>query len=374
MYFRLAAAFGAPTKTGKFAENLSLVGKEMSEYAKGRRTEEADRRALGLRAQELRMTGARQDLASLQTLAGQEAAERRAINSKVIEAYLRGNQPSARETRINDIMSTYNVDRITASRIVDNVDTVASDPITNMPLLVNRMTGESRPVTAAGPSLAGPPAAATTTAAPTTAAPAAAGSGTAAPSATPTTEGSAGEQPRRQRSLWELAPEVTGMVAGAQASAQGVTEQFGVNVAPAGLARDRQTFFNNINGLIRTLSINDQYPVREMERIREEVNILPNAFTGTRTLRERLTSLDATLRTSLREAEQVAANTSLPRDMRQDALKKAQAIRSFLPTMGVPQGGEEPAPPPPRQDTRRRDTRQPSSPPQQGGWSIQPIE
>jgi hypothetical protein len=374
MYFRLAAAFGAPTRTGKFAENLSLVGKEMSEYAKGRRTEEADRRALGLRAQELRMTGARQDLASLQTLAGQEAAERRAINSKVIEAYLRGNQPSARETRINEMMSTYGVDRITASRIVDNVDTVAPDPITGMPLLVNRMSGESRPVTAAGPSLARPPAAAPTTAAPTTAAPAAAGSGTAAPSATPTTEGSAGEQPQRQRSLWELAPEVTGMVAGAQATAQGVTEQFGVNVAPAGLARDRQTFFNNINGLIRTLSINDQYPVREMERIREEVNILPNAFTGTRTLRERLTSLDATLRTSLTEAEQVAANTSLPRDMRQDALKKAQAIRSFLPIMGVPQGGEEPAPSPPRQDTGRRDTRQPSRPQQQGGWSIQPIE
>lgn len=371
MYFRLAAAFGAPTRTGKFAENLSLVGKEMSEYAKGRRSEEADRRALGLRAQELRMTGARQDLASLQTLAGQEAAERRAINAKVIESYLRGNQPSARETRINDMMSTYNVDRQTASRIVDNVDNVVADPVTGMPQLVNRITGESRPVTAAGPSLAAPTAAAPTTAAPTAVAPAAAGSGTAAPRTASPTEG---EPTQRQRSLWELAPEVTGMVAGAQSAAQGVTEQFGVNVAPAGLARDRQTFFNNINGLIRTLSINDQYPVREMERIREEVNILPNAFTGTRTLRERLTSLDATLRTSLTEAEQVAANTSLPRDMRQDALKKAQAIRSFLPTMGVPQGGEEPSEAPPRQDTRRRDTRQPSRPPQQEGWSIQPIE
>jgi hypothetical protein len=372
MYFRLAAAFGAPTKTGKFAENLSLVGKEMSEYAKGRRTEEADRRALNLRAQELRMTGARQDLASLQTLAGQEAAERRAINSKVIEAYLRGNQPSARETRINEMMSTYGVDRITASRIVDNVDTVAADPVTGMPLLVNRMSGESRPVTAAGPSLAGPPAAAPTTAAPTTAAPAAAGSGTAAPSATPTTEGSAGEQPRR--TLWQMAPDVTGLVPAIQETAQGVTGQVGVNVAPAGLVRDRQTFANAQSELIRALSINPQFPVKEMERIRQEVSISPGAMTDERSLRERMRAVDTYLREKLENQTRAGQDASLPVDTRRAARQAAEDIRNFLSILGVPRQSEEPAPPPPRQDTRRRDTRQPSRPPQQEGWSIQPIE
>jgi hypothetical protein len=95
MYFRLAAAFGSPTKTGKFAENLSLVGKEMSEYAKGRRTEENDLRNLALKAQEIRMTGARQDLTTTQALASQEMGERRGLAREVIKEYLASGRPQS---------------------------------------------------------------------------------------------------------------------------------------------------------------------------------------------------------------------------------------------------------------------------------------
>jgi hypothetical protein len=368
MYFRLAAAFGAPTRTGKFAENLSLVGKEMSEYARGRRSEEADRRALGLRAQELRMTGARQDLASLQTLAGQEAAERRAINAKVIESYLRGNQPSARETRITDAMATYGIDRPAASRLVDGVEKIVVNPVTGMSEIVNIMSGASRPVTPAGPSLAAPTAATPTT----VAAPAAAGSGMAAPRAAPPTEDAPGEQPRR--TLWQMAPDVTGLVPAIQETAQGATGQVGVNVAPVGLARDRQTFVTAQNDLIRALSNNPQFPVREMERIRQEISIAPGAWTDVRSLRERMRSVNDSLRQRLADQSRAGQDTSLPVDTRRAALQSANDIRNFLSILGVPEQSEEPASPPPRQDTRRRDTRQPSRPPQQEGWSIQPIE
>jgi hypothetical protein len=95
MYFRLAAAFGSPTKTGKFAENLSLVGKEMSEYAKGRRAEENDLRNLALKAQEIRMTGARQDLTTTQALASQEMGERRGLAREVIKEYLASGRPQS---------------------------------------------------------------------------------------------------------------------------------------------------------------------------------------------------------------------------------------------------------------------------------------
>ena len=95
MYFRLAAAFGSPTKTGRFAENLSLVGKEMSEYAKGRRADEAERRALGLKAQEIRMTGARQDLSTTQALAAQEMGERRNLSRDIIKEYLASGRPQS---------------------------------------------------------------------------------------------------------------------------------------------------------------------------------------------------------------------------------------------------------------------------------------
>lgn len=95
MYFRLAAAFGSPTKTGRFAENLSLVGKEMSEYAKGRRAEESDMRNLALKAQEIRMTGARQDLTTAQALASQEMGERRTMAREVIKEYLASGRPQS---------------------------------------------------------------------------------------------------------------------------------------------------------------------------------------------------------------------------------------------------------------------------------------
>jgi hypothetical protein len=95
MYFRLAAAFGSPTKTGKFAENLSLVGKEMSEYAKGRRADENDLRSLALKAQEIRMTGARQDLTTTQALASQEMGERRTLAREVIKEYLASGRPQS---------------------------------------------------------------------------------------------------------------------------------------------------------------------------------------------------------------------------------------------------------------------------------------
>ena len=145
MYFRLASAFGAPTRTGQFTENLALAGREMGEYAKGRRADEAERRALGLRAQELRMAGARQDLASLQALAGQASAERRAIIPRIIEAEVRANTPNARETRINDVMQTLGVGRPIAIGIVENIIQVIPGGPSEPPVLVNRATGEIIP-------------------------------------------------------------------------------------------------------------------------------------------------------------------------------------------------------------------------------------
>ena len=95
MYFRLASAFGSPTKTGMFTENLALAGKEMGEYAKGRRTGEAERRGLALKAQELKMAGARQDLATTQALAAQEGSERRAMAREILKEHLASGRPQS---------------------------------------------------------------------------------------------------------------------------------------------------------------------------------------------------------------------------------------------------------------------------------------
>lgn len=100
MYFRLASAFGAPTKTGAFGETLSNVGRELTEYTKGRRADESERRGLMMKAQEARMAGAREDLATTRALAAQEASERRVIASKLLEEYIKSGQPQSNAGRM----------------------------------------------------------------------------------------------------------------------------------------------------------------------------------------------------------------------------------------------------------------------------------
>ena len=96
MYFRLAAAFGSPTRTGSMGETLGKVGEQMGEYTKGRRAEEAERRGLTLRAQEARLAGAREDLQTTRALSAQEASERRALTSAALQEYIRSGRPQSR--------------------------------------------------------------------------------------------------------------------------------------------------------------------------------------------------------------------------------------------------------------------------------------
>lgn len=100
MYFRLAAAFGSPTRTGSMGETLSKVGEQMGEYTKGRRAEEAERRGLMLRAQEARLAGAREDLQTTRALSAQEASERRAITSQLLQQYIRSGEPQSNAGRM----------------------------------------------------------------------------------------------------------------------------------------------------------------------------------------------------------------------------------------------------------------------------------
>jgi hypothetical protein len=88
-YFRLAAAFGAPTKTGHFAENLGLVGEEMSSQlaAKAQREREAREKRLGvdLEIQKMRMGAAGEDLEALQGVQSEEAKYRRDVAKELLK-------------------------------------------------------------------------------------------------------------------------------------------------------------------------------------------------------------------------------------------------------------------------------------------------
>jgi hypothetical protein len=99
MYFRLAAAFGAPTKTGHFAESLAKVGEASAGIAKERResssAERARQLALGLEAQKLRMAGAKEDLTTLRQLASEGMKDKRTIATELIKEYVKSGQPQS---------------------------------------------------------------------------------------------------------------------------------------------------------------------------------------------------------------------------------------------------------------------------------------
>jgi hypothetical protein len=95
MYFRLAAAFGAPTKTGHFAENLGMVGKELGEFSKNKRASAQQKLALALEGQKMKMTAAKEDLNTLRALAGEEMKDKRAIATELIKDYIKSGEPQS---------------------------------------------------------------------------------------------------------------------------------------------------------------------------------------------------------------------------------------------------------------------------------------
>lgn len=72
LYFRLAAAFGAPTKTGSFSESLANASGVMAEHAKAEREaaqgDKKEQLAARLKQRELGLTSARQESADIRAL------------------------------------------------------------------------------------------------------------------------------------------------------------------------------------------------------------------------------------------------------------------------------------------------------------------
>jgi hypothetical protein len=99
MYFRLAAAFGAPTKTGNFMESVGTAGGAASKMLEERRASEKETRdrrlQLGLEAQKLRMTGAKEDVNTLRALAAEGMKDKRTIATELIKDYVKSGQPES---------------------------------------------------------------------------------------------------------------------------------------------------------------------------------------------------------------------------------------------------------------------------------------
>jgi hypothetical protein len=110
MYFRLAAAFGSPTKTGNFFENLGKAGQAAGDIEKERRDAAYGERdkllQLGMLKHKMALEGSKEEVGTLRQLTAQEMAERRAAATadaadkrafalKQYEAFLASNKPQS---------------------------------------------------------------------------------------------------------------------------------------------------------------------------------------------------------------------------------------------------------------------------------------
>jgi hypothetical protein len=269
----------------------------------------------------------------------------------------------AREIKIQDIMDTFDVDRRTAVGIESGVLRPIADPVTGQTRLIDLTNNTFRETTPAAPA---PPAPAPLVTGPRAniTPPPAAEPAPAAPAPAPAPAPAAEAPPAPNQTLYALAqrPLTTGLTPAALQYGQNVLGQFGANIIDPELTERRQTFSNTQGDLIRALSINPRYPVDEMKRIREEINIEPRAFTDPQSLLARMRSVGKSLRTRLADEERAGADPSLPVDDRRAALRAAEDIRNFLAKLGAPEDQSStaaPAAPPPRRNAldRRTQTR-----------------
>ena len=146
-------------------------------------------------------------------------------------------------------------------------------------------------------------------------------------------------EPAPENTLFNLARVATGPVSGATKKTAAVLSFFGVDTdEPATGAVQR--FKTELQNLVRALSINPRFPVGEINRIIEEINIKPGFFKGTGVLEKQMISLDSSLQLRLQQAENDANDTTLPEETRQKAAASASSIRNFLPILGAPSDGD----------------------------------
>jgi len=104
MYFRLAAAFGAPSKTGNIFENVSMAAKELGDFSKdttaAKRAAQARNLELMMKGQDLSMRTSKEELDRLTNLAAEDNKERRQFVKDSISEYIRSNEPQSAAGKI----------------------------------------------------------------------------------------------------------------------------------------------------------------------------------------------------------------------------------------------------------------------------------
>lgn len=205
-----------------------------------------------------------------------------------------------KNTKLTEIMKTYNVDRKTALGVVNKTLKINTNPVTGESVLVDVVSGTSKPIKATV-------------------------------SKQPEITGA-----KPKQTLYEMADLTAGAVSAVKAGYGAVAGQIGLPIAKK-TEFARQRIKTAAQNLIRAMSINSRYPVMEQKRIEKEISIKPSFFDSAQSLRTRMRAIDDFLKKELRENEFVANNTRMEAKERAAATKKISVINNFRRDMGVPQ-------------------------------------
>ena len=142
--------------------------------------------------------------------------------------------------------------------------------------------------------------------------------------------------PDPEQGLFELTEDATGPEATVKAGFAQMVSIAGGPVTSPEVIQARTSFAIATNDFIRALTLNKRFPVKEIERIREEINLKPKFFDSPELMQNRMIAIDRSLRERQRKALNNANNTQLPEDTRKNAAGSAQDIEDFLNVLNVP--------------------------------------
>ena len=289
--------------TGTKAQEMSQMQKQLQQQANQRKADAEQQRILNDReAAKLALEGAK----TASTIAYQNGI------LGVQQSNADNPNPSAAKARFDAIAKAFpNKTYAELIAISENLTDNITDPQTGKTINYNRGTGVATPIEETLPPLDDP------------------------------SESSSSDE-LEGKSLYELAPIVTGIIPSLQLYAQkwlGQPQFGGWDVAPAELIQARSTFNATNKGLIRAFRDGGKYIQGEADSIEKEIDIKPAWDKDPKTVQEQMKSLDRTLRRRVADYTDQANNQRLDTGHRKDAEYGAVQIATYLKILGVPQEG-----------------------------------
>jgi hypothetical protein len=146
-----------------------------------------------------------------------------------------------------------------------------------------------------------------------------------------------------ENTLFSRAGEYTGAVEAAKRKGQGITGQFGVDIATDASIGAAQDFETAQNELVRAFRDSARYSATEANQLKKELNIALSPFEDPKTAEAKLRSIDKSLARRYKNEEAVALDENESIAKREDARSRARAIAQFRSTLGVPEEGAKSA-------------------------------